>query len=200
MVGSGRSPADPFARGTGQRASALPPYFLLAQPSMLGYTYLNLKGSRMKLEKRKPSGREKDEASIELLSQLREKLHSGDISTARRAAFNLSWMQEDGLDILKEALFGDFPRTAKKAAAYGLRNMHGRMKKMALELLTKGLKRPDRVTKEACEKAMQLIEGKVPPKGRFTRKRKPRKFNIKEIPSTRRTRGSAPHRGTRTNR
>jgi hypothetical protein len=37
----------------------------------------------MKLEKRKPSGREKDEEAVELLSQLREKLHSGDISNFR---------------------------------------------------------------------------------------------------------------------
>jgi hypothetical protein len=58
----------------------------------------------VKLEKRKPSGREKDQASIELLELLREKLFSNDISIARRAAFNLPWMQEDGLEILKEAL------------------------------------------------------------------------------------------------
>jgi len=56
----------------------------------------------MRLEKRKPSGREKDEASIKLLAQLREKLYSEHVGTARRAAFNLSWMQEDGLEILKE--------------------------------------------------------------------------------------------------
>ncbi|MHC4156401.1 MAG: hypothetical protein ACYST6_15975 [Planctomycetota bacterium] len=154
----------------------------------------------MKLEKRKPSGREKDEAAVEVLSQLREKLHSGDISTARRAGFNLSWMQEDGLDILKEALLGDFPRTAKKAAAYGLRNMHGRMNKMALEVLRAGLKHPNRITREACQKAQQLLEGKVPEKGRSKRKPRRGRFNIKEIPSARRTRARFPQRGTRTNR
>jgi hypothetical protein len=154
----------------------------------------------MKLEKRKPSGREKDEAAVELLSQLREKLHSADISTARRAAYNLSWMQEDGLDILKEGLFGNFPRTTKKAAAYGLRSMHGRMKKMALEALNEGLKHPNRITKEACQKALQLLEGKVPEKGRSKRRPGRGRFNIKEVPSARRTRARSPQRGTRTNR
>ncbi|HUT29527.1 MAG TPA: hypothetical protein VMX13_07035 [Sedimentisphaerales bacterium] len=154
----------------------------------------------MKLEKRKPSGREKDEAAVELLSQLREKLHAGDISSARRAAHNLSWMQEDGLDILKEALSGDFPRTDKKAAAYGLRNMHGRMKKMALEALNEGLKHPNRITKEACQKALQLLGGEVPEKARSKRKPRRGRFNIKEVPSARRTRPRAPQRGTRTNR
>jgi predicted N-acetyltransferase YhbS len=80
----------------------------------------------MSLGKREPSGREKDEAAVEQLAQLREKLHVDDISKARKAAFNLSWMQEDGLEILTEALFGNFQRTTKKAAAYGLRSMHGR--------------------------------------------------------------------------
>ena len=53
----------------------------------------------MKLKQRIPSGRAKDETEIELLSRLREKLHSENVSTARLAAFNLSWKQEDGLDI-----------------------------------------------------------------------------------------------------
>jgi hypothetical protein len=91
----------------------------------------------MKLQERKPSGREKDEAAIALLAKLREKLHSEEISLARKAAFNLSWLQEDGLDILLEALFGSFPRDTKKAAAYGLRSMNGRMRKLAEEALTK---------------------------------------------------------------
>jgi hypothetical protein len=124
----------------------------------------------MKLEKRKPSGREKDEAAIELLDKLRERLFSESVSTARLAAFNLSWMQEDGLDILKEVLFGDFPRTAKKAAAYGLRSMQGRMKKMALEVLTDGQKHADRTTRDACAKALFLMKGgkgaKPSPRGR----------------------------------
>ncbi len=85
----------------------------------------------MKLQERKPSGREKDEAAVALLAQLREKLHSEEISLARKAAYNLSWMQEDGLDILVEALLGGFSRDTKKAAAYGLRSMNGRMRKLA---------------------------------------------------------------------
>ncbi len=112
----------------------------------------------MMLEERKPSGREKDQAAIERLAELREKLHSEDVSTARKAAFNLSWMQEDGLDIFVEALFGSFPRTAKQAAAYGLRSMNGRMRKMAEEILTKGLTHSNRITKETCAKSLLLMK------------------------------------------
>ncbi len=118
----------------------------------------------MKLEKRIPSGREKDEAAVELLAKLREKLHSENVSTARLAAFNLSWKQEDGLDILTETLLGRFSRTAKKAAAYGLRSMKGRMKKLAVEVLKDGLKNSDRTTRAACEKALLLMAGMVPKK------------------------------------
>jgi hypothetical protein len=128
----------------------------------------------MKLEQRKPSGREKDEAAVVALAQLREKLHSGEISLARKAAFHLSWMQEDGLEILTEALFGSFPRDTKKAAAYGLRSMNGRMRKMAEEALTQGLTHPNRVTKDACAKSLQLMkEGPAPQKPGF-QKRPPR--------------------------
>jgi hypothetical protein len=125
----------------------------------------------MKLEQRKPSGREKDEAAIVALAQLREKLHSTEISQARKAAFNLSWMQEDGLDILVEALFGSFPRDTKKAAAYGLRSMNGRMRKLAEEVLTKGLTHSNRITKDACAKSLQLLkEGPAPKKTGFQRR------------------------------
>jgi len=112
----------------------------------------------MKLQERKPSGREKDQAAIDRLAELREKLHSDDVSTARKAAFSLSWMQEDGLDIFVEALFGSFPRTAKQAAAYGLRSMNGRMKKLAEEVLTKGLTDSNRITKETCAKSRLLMK------------------------------------------
>ncbi len=111
----------------------------------------------MILEKRKPSGREKDEEAIKLLEQLREKLYVDDVSAARRAAFNLSWKQEDGLDILKEALFNNSPRTAKIAAVYGLRNMQGRMKKPALALLEQGLKNRKTDIRNACSHALSLI-------------------------------------------
>jgi hypothetical protein len=115
----------------------------------------------MKFEERKPSIREKDQAAIELLRQMTRKLCSNDITTARLAAFNLSWMQEDGLAILTQVLLGDFSRTSKKAAAYGLRSMRGRMKKMALEVLAQGLKNRDRTTKAACIKALSLVKGEV---------------------------------------
>ena len=57
-------------------------------------------------EKTKSNERERTEESVKLLIKLRVKLLSDDISTARQAALNLSWKQEDGLAILKEALFG----------------------------------------------------------------------------------------------
>ena len=111
---------------------------------------------------RNSSERQRDEATIELLKKLREKLFSEHISHARVAAYNLSWLQEDGLAILKEALFGDYSRNAKKAAAYGLRNMKGRMKKLAAEVLEQGLTHSDRTTKAACLKSLQLMRGEVP--------------------------------------
>ncbi len=137
----------------------------------------------MNLTERKPSGREKNEAAVVLLAQLREKLHSEDISVARKAAFNLSWMQEDGLDILVEALFGSFPRDAKKAAAYGLRSMNGRMRKLAMEALAKGQDHPNRITKDACTKSLLLMkEGPGPKKLRFQKRpQRPRRPGIREF-------------------
>jgi hypothetical protein len=149
----------------------------------------------MGLGKRQPSGREKDEAAVELLDQLRQKLHSDDISTARKAAFNLSWMQEDGLEILSEGLFGSFPRTTKKAAAYGLRSMHGRMQKMAEEVLTKGLTHSNRITKETCAKALVLMkEGPSKKKGGFRGRRGPARHGVKGIPGKNRNRSRSPRR------
>ncbi len=139
----------------------------------------------MSLPERKPSGREKNEAAILLLAQLRERLHSEDISVARKAAFTLSWMQEDGLEILVEALFGSFPRTTKQAAAYGLRSMNGRMRKMAEEALTQGLTHQNRITKEACNKSLLLMkEGPAQKKAGFQRRpQRPRKPGIREFRS-----------------
>jgi hypothetical protein len=102
---------------------------------------------------------EKDEAALKLLRQLKQKLRTGDISRARRAAYNLAWLQEDGLAILSETLVGNFSRTAKKAAAYGLRNMKGRMKKTALEVVEQGLNHSDRTTKAVCVKSLALMKG-----------------------------------------
>jgi len=156
----------------------------------------------MKLPERKPSGREKDAAAVALLAQLRDKLHSEEISAARKAAYNLSWMQEDGLDILVEALFGGFSRDTKKAAAYGLRSMNGRMCKLAEEALTKGLTHSNRITKDACAKSLQLIrEGPAPKSSGFQRRpQRPRRPGIQEF----RGRGPAKNqfspRNTRPNR
>lgn len=55
----------------------------------------------MAFDKSKLPERQRDEASIELLKKLREKLLSNNISAARVAALNLSWKQEDGLAISK---------------------------------------------------------------------------------------------------
>jgi HEAT repeat protein len=111
----------------------------------------------MRLPKRKPSGREKDEASLKLLDKLRDQLYSGDPSIRRQAAFHLSWLQDDGLEILQEALFGNCPARAKNAAAYGLRNMHGRMKKIAVEALEQGLVHFNGSTKDVCKRALLLL-------------------------------------------
>ncbi len=108
-------------------------------------------------------GPKRDAAALELLRKLREKMFSRDISSARLAAHNLSWMQDDGLAILKEALFGDYPGPAKKAAAYGLRSMKGRMKKLALEVIEQGLNHRDRVTRQVCAKCLFLANGGTPP-------------------------------------
>lgn len=136
----------------------------------------------MKLERRKPSGREKDERSIRVLEQLRERLHSEHVPTARRAAFNLSWMQEDGLDILKEALFGGAARRTKAAATYGLRKMQGRMKSMALDLLQQGLEEPDRNIRAVCQHALALANEKGNQKSHSPKAARLGKVRIKEIP------------------
>ena len=128
------------------------------------------------------SERPKDQATIEHLKQLAQKLCTDDITVARLAAFNLSWLQEDGLAILNATLLGNFSRTAKKAAAYGLRSMRGRMKKLAVEVLEQGLKHRDRTTKAACVKALFLMRGGTPPKGSSQKNRRSGKPRIQEIP------------------
>ncbi|UCE48688.1 MAG: hypothetical protein JSW47_00790 [Phycisphaerales bacterium] len=130
--------------------------------------------------KQELSDREKQEASIRLLRKLGEQLQSSDASTRRRAAYNLSWMQEDGLEILKGILFGSFQITAKNASAYGLRKMRGRMKKMALEVLEQGLKHSDNSTKQVCRNALQLLGQKVPG-GAAPKRRTGKRTRIKEI-------------------
>ena len=134
----------------------------------------------MESEKRILTGREKDEAAIRLLAKLKEQLRSSDASNRRKAAFNLSWMQEDGLEILKEALSGSDHITTKNAAAYGLRKMQGRMKKMALEVLNQGLKHRDSSTRQVSGSALQLLGQKVPA-GSVPQKPAARKSRIREI-------------------
>ena len=141
----------------------------------------------MESEKRTLTGREKDEAAIKLLEKLKEQLRSADASIRRRAAYNLSWMQEDGLEILTEALTGRDHITAKNAAAYGLRKMKGRMKKMALDALNQGLKHSDSSTRQVCRSALQLLGHKVPG-GSTQRKSASKKSRIREISHERRPR------------
>lgn len=126
------------------------------------------------MSEKKPSERQREAATIELLKKLREKLCSDHISSARVAAYNLSWLQEDGLAILKETLFGQYSRTTKKAAAYGLRNMKGRMKKLATEVLEQGLNHADTTTQSACLKSLQLMRGEITVKPQSRRRPQPR--------------------------
>ncbi len=135
----------------------------------------------MEIEKRKPSGREKDEASIKLLGKIREQLYSQHASNRRQAAFNLSWMQEDGLEILKAALFGDFPITTKNAATYGLRNMRGRMKNMAIEVLKEGLEHSSSNTREVCRNALLRLEGKLVQKPASKERVNKSRFEIRDV-------------------
>ncbi len=138
----------------------------------------------MEAKRKKRSSKEKqenNEGSKGLLERLREQLYSSNGSIRRQAGFNLSWMQEDGLEILKGSLFGDAPTPTKNAAAYGLRNMRGRMKKMALETLKQGLQHQNSSVREVCTKALLLMGEKTPEKIPAT-KTAVRKLKIKEIP------------------
>lgn len=137
----------------------------------------------MRVEKRKISGREKSEAAVRLLENLRERLFFGDASARRCAAFKLSWMQEDGLDILKEILFrGYVPITVRYAAAYGLRSMNGRMKKMALEAINEGLNCPNGAVREVCFHTLRLLEEKAAEKASPRPRVKAARFAIRDIP------------------
>jgi hypothetical protein len=89
-------------------------------------------------------------------------------------------MQEDGLEILKEALTGNDHITAKNAAAYGLRKMQGRMKKMALEVLKQGMEHRDSSTRQVSRSALQLLGQKVPG-GSVQQKPARKRTRIREI-------------------
>ena len=137
--------------------------------------------------------RVRDEATIEKLKQLRQKLMSPDISRARVAGFQLSWLQEDGMAVLQEALFGNYSQTAKRAAAYGLRSMRGRMKKIAIEILEKGVAHQDPITQKVSKTSLGLMRGEItikPPKrkskpyGKKPQSQRPQsKREIRSIPS-----------------
>jgi len=146
----------------------------------------------MRLERRQPSGREKDQASIELLEKLREQLYASNISTVRQSAFHLSWMQEDGLDILREALLVGTSRRAKSAAAYGLRKMRGRMRQRAEETLVEGTTHQDPATAEISRNALNVLKkGKLAAK-RPARPRPKGQFEIREVPAKERPRRPQP--------
>lgn len=151
----------------------------------------------MNLERRKPSGRETDGAAVKLLAKLREQLYSSHAFTRRRAASHLSWMQEDGLDILKEALFGETERGTKSAATYGLRKMQGRMKGMAFSVLQEGLKDKDRETREVCENALLVLAQKAPGKFPVAQKVRERRPAIREIRARSPRDRRVPHNGKR---
>ncbi len=125
--------------------------------------------------------RERHPDTVERLKNLRTKLFSDHISTARVAAYNLAWLQDDGLTILKEALFGDYSRTTKKAAAYGLRNMKGRMKKQAIEVLEQGLTHRDKTTQSASLKSLQLLRGEVVPEKKPPRRKQQGRRRIQGV-------------------
>jgi hypothetical protein len=135
----------------------------------------------MKSDETKSSVKERDEAAVEQLRQLTRKLCSNDITTARLAAHNLSWMQEDGLAIFTETLMGNYSRTTKKAAAYGLRSMKGRMKKLASGVLEQGLRHRDRTTKAACVKALSLMKGGASKKNGSQSKSRSSRPQVKEM-------------------
>ncbi len=135
----------------------------------------------MEVNSKKHSDQQKSEESIKLFRKLRDQLHSSNGSIRRQAGFNLSWMQEDGLEILKDVLFGDSPITTRNAAAYGLRKMRGRMKKMALDVFHQGLEHQNNSIREVCNKALILM-GEITPKKLPKRKASVGKLKIREIP------------------
>jgi hypothetical protein len=137
----------------------------------------------MNLEKREPSGREKNESAVERLEQLREKLYFAENSSARRtAAFRLSWMQEDGFEILSEVLFGDkADKPSRTAAAYGLRSMRGRMKKIARQALTEGAESEKKEIQDVCRHALKIIEKRKNARKPTRKPQNKRKKKIKEF-------------------
>ncbi len=134
----------------------------------------------MVMEHKEKQDLEKTQESIKLFERLAEKIRSENPSIARKNALNLSWLQEDGLEILKNALIGDETHTTKSAAAYGLRKMQGRMKKIARKLLEDGCDMPDDETKKVCENALRVI--KLPTKQKAKQPQNQENINTPKIP------------------
>jgi len=152
----------------------------------------------MKLGKRTLTGREKDEASIQLLEKLREQLYSPNLNVVRQTAYHLSWLQEDGLELLKEALFSNATRRTKNAATYGLRKMRGRMTKPALLLIKAGTASTNSATSQACRNAIDILFNRRPKNTNrhHSQNRRPNRFEIKDIPA-RGQRGNTSQQRTR---
>jgi len=136
----------------------------------------------MESEKKGFSEREEGESCAELLEELEEQLCSSKASIRRQAAFTLSWMQEDGLEILKATVFGGHSESTKNAAAYGLRKMRGRMKKLALDVFKEGLKQDSSSTVDVCSHALDVMgEGDGKPRKK-KKKKAAAKHRIQDIP------------------
>jgi hypothetical protein len=114
------------------------------------------------------------------LNSLKEQLYKGNVSRARKAAHVLSYMQEDGLAILKEVLFDNNPKSLKTAAAYGLRSMRGRMKTLGLEAIKEGLLTHNHRTRETCKKTLLFLCSREQATSKPAVK-PPQKIKIKEI-------------------
>jgi hypothetical protein len=142
----------------------------------------------MEEENVKSNQEQAEDSSEELLRQLRDRLYSESISVRRKAGFHLSWMQEDGLEILKQVLFGTCPKKTKNAAAYGLRSMRGRMRKVAFDVLAEGADSSDRETRQVCEHALAIITKKWPQRFAEEVEKRLGRVEIKEIPPKRASR------------
>jgi hypothetical protein len=140
----------------------------------------------MRLPKRQLTGREKDEDAIQLLEKLRDQLFTGNLTVSRQTAFNLSWLQEDGLDILKEAIYANYSsRKSRGAAAYGLRKMRGRMRKPAKAVLDEGAKNSDRNIATVCKNALSVLDGTAKPYKKPMRSRQGggrSRYEIRDLP------------------
>jgi len=142
-----------------------------------------------------------DEESAKVLKQLVRKLYSDNSSIARKSAYNFSWLQEDGLEVLKKALFTSNSRRTKHAAAYGMRSMRGRMKKQSIEVLEEGLKHSNSIVRDICNEAMRIMKGQGKAKGVPGKSQQGgSKHAIRSIPRKRGGRPPIHHEGSAYNR